>query len=279
MKTLIKKLIRQEQGLALPAVLIALALGSMLLLPTISYAGTNLKVAQVTNKNVKGLYAAGAGVDDVIWCLKNIVPARTALPQNINGMQVTMATQSMGNRTLFAGEWVTCSSHTNWLDIDTTATLVSGNTYEYTITLNYSGDGNCKLTGIGARIPVGYTYSLGSAYPFETNLSREDADDDDVDGEGAYLLFWPLPSITMNNGDTRTQIFHISGSGDIEGDYGWAVASREDVGQVGELSGDFNIITATATMPGSGEVVAQIVANVMAAGTDYYVTSWQISSQ
>jgi hypothetical protein len=131
---------------------------------------------------------------------------------------------------------------------------------------------------IGARLPPGYEYQDGSAFGFPGNLSRlEPEETQDVYGAG--MLKWvfsePRPIINLQN-PVKTQIFYVTGSGELEGDYTWVVAARSDIGIVGEIQGTLYIITSTATEPGTGEVTGRIVAEILEADSRY-ILSWQIS--
>ncbi len=266
------QLIKGERGQALPAVLLCLAVGALLIAPSISYTTTNLHAGVHQEASTLGLYAADAGVEHVLWAIKGGAALPTSLPQSLNGMQVTMTTVSKGTYTLIAGEWVPPNGHSDWLVVSSTMVWDAG-AYKYTITVTYQGEGQGKVTEVGARLPIGYDYQAGSAALFGSNLSTA-APSNELDGDGAHLLTWTFGQITLS--PTRTQIFYATGSGELSGDYAWAVLTRTDVGEVGELTGAFYIITATATRPQDGAVTAKVEANVMKSGSNVYITSWRI---
>jgi len=134
------------------------------------------------------------------------------------------------------------------------------------------------LQEVGARLPIGYSYQSGSAAGFASNLSTGEPSET-VDALEAYMLNWelgtPQPDVSEDN-PVQTQTFYITGEGSQEGDYAWVVASRTDIGAVGEISGTSYRITATATRPEDGKTTAKIVADAMIGGTTYII-SWQIS--
>ena len=61
-RKLLLELKRGEAGVALPMVLVLLMLGSLLIIPSLNYVATSLKAGEIHEKNIKGLYAADAGV-------------------------------------------------------------------------------------------------------------------------------------------------------------------------------------------------------------------------
>ncbi|MFC2002179.1 hypothetical protein ACFLUZ_06765, partial [Chloroflexota bacterium] len=96
---------------------------------------------------------------------------------------------------------------------------------------------------------------------------------------GAYMLSWefeiPRPEITVDD-PVATQVFYITGEGELAGDYAWVVAASADIGGIGELNGTLYIITATATRLQDGEIAARVVADVLMEEGVANIISWQI---
>ena len=257
------------------AVLICLVLGTLTITAAVAYAATSVHSVLLKQSSIRGQYAADAGVEDVLWSLKQGTQPHTSLPGNLNGMQVTMNTVPKGSYTLVASQ--SSSGHYTWLSVSSNMTWDAGaNAYMYTITCTWSGSGNVALQEVGAKLPVGYNYKLGSA-PLGGSLSTNPPSDQ-LDGDGAHNLTWPLPNISID--PTRTQIFYVTGSGPQWGFSSWAVANRGDVGTVGKLSGTSSVITVTATRPQDGAVTAKIVVDVIRSGSNppyiIYITSYRI---
>jgi len=61
------KIIKGQKGQALPIVLILLAIGGLLIVPTLNYASTSLKAHQVIETKAEELYSADSGVEDAIY--------------------------------------------------------------------------------------------------------------------------------------------------------------------------------------------------------------------
>ncbi|MEE8619410.1 MAG: hypothetical protein V3S84_04725, partial [Dehalococcoidales bacterium] len=193
-----------------------------------------------------------------------------------------LQTEDKGNYTLFFGELIEAGSHSNYIDVDGEMVWDEGaQAYEYTITVTWqpeSGEPVIHLEEVGVRLPVGYSYQTGSAGGFTDNLSLKEPGEV-LDGSGAYLLIWqfstPCPDVSETD-PTATQTFYATGEGELEGDYTWVVARREDIGAVGEITGALYQITATATQPENNEVTARIVVDVLMDGETTYIVSWQI---
>jgi len=279
-----KRFLSGEKGQALPIVLAVLVLGGLTIAVSLSYTTTSLKGGQILQEKMKGAYAAGAGVEHVLWSLENSISPLTQLPENINRMEVNIQTEDKGTYTLYFGELIETGHHSDWLDIDGDMVWNEGaQAYEYTVTVTWqpeSGEPEIHLEEVGARIPVGYSYQAGSATSFGENLSTNEPDET-LDGHGAYLLNWelppPRPSVTEDE-PVQTQTFYITGEGSQEGHYAWVVANRSDIGAVGEITGASYKITAIATRPEGGKTTAKIVANVMIEDGTIHIVSWLISS-
>jgi len=275
MARFLKQVISSEKGQALPIVLVLLILGGLTITPSLGYAYTNLNSSRILGEGVKGVYAADAGVEDALWCLGHGIPPSQQLPENINQMEVTIQTEDKGTYTL--------SQHSVYLDVHGEVVWDEiAEAYKYTITVTWqpgSGTPDIKLDEVRARLPIDYSYQSGSAASFAENLSTDEPDET-VDTQGAYLLNWefksPKPSASEGN-PVQTQTFYITGEGSQVNSYTtWVVASRVDIGTVGETTGTYYRITATAIRPEDGRTTAKIVADVMVGGGATYIVSWQI---
>ena len=277
----LQQMISSEKGQALPVVLALLVLGGLTIAPSLSYAATNLNSSRILVEGMNGIYAADAGVEDALWYLANGISPSQQLPENINQMAVTIQTEEKGTYTLYLGELIQPGEHSDFLSIDSEMMWDEGaEAYKYTITVTWlpnPGAPVIHLEEVGARLPVGYSYQSGSAASLAGNLSTDEPDET-VDALGADLLNWelgaPYPSVSEDN-PVQTQTFYTTGEGSLEGNYAWVVASRTDIGAVGEITGTSYRITATATRPEDGKTTAKIAANVMIGGTTYII-SWQI---
>lgn len=267
----------------LPAVLGLLVIGGLTIAPGLNYTATSLNGSRIVSEDISGIYAADAGVAEVLWALENSQSPPSQTSDNVNRMEVAMQTELLGIYTLYLGELIEPGEHNDYLDIDGTVVWDDpAGAYKYTITVTWlpgSGYPVIHLEEVGARIPIGYTFQPGSTAGFAENLSTGEPDEV-LDSAGAYLLNWvlspPLPEVSESD-PVATQSFYITGTGDLENHYAWVVASRSDIGAVGEITGTEYRVTATATRPEDGTTTATIVANVMLGGTTS-ILSWQISN-
>ena len=280
----LKKILKGEAGQAFPIVLAMLVIGGLTIVPSLNMTFTSAKTSNMLQTGIKGTYAADAGVEETLWSLANGESPPTQPSDNINDMQVGIQTVNEGEYTLYLGEFIEPGEHSGYLDVTSNMTWDAGaNAYKYAITITWeaeSGTPPIKLEGVGARLPIGYSYVDESAADFTENLSTDEPDET-PDSQGAYLLHWELPPPHPQVSDTepvQTQIFYITGSGDQGGHYAWVVANREDVGAVGEINGTFYEITATAALPENSETTAKIVAKVIMEGQNTHIISWQIQN-
>jgi len=270
-----KQFLSSEKGQALPIVLVVLALGGLTIAMSLNYTTASLKGSQILQEKMKGVYAAGAGVEHALWSLGYGISPPTQLPENINQMEVEIQTEDKGTYTLsHHSDYLTVNGEVAWDEM--------AQAHKYTITVIWkpgSGTPEIKLDEVRARLPIGYSYQSGSAVNFVDNLSRDEPEET-ADTQGAYLLNWqfgsPRPCVTKYE-QVRTQTFYITGEGSQVNDYAsWVVASRSDIGTVGETTGTLYKITAIATRPEDGRTTGRIVAKVMIGGGATYINSWQI---
>src|ERR1035437_8707721 len=168
----IRNIHREEKGIALPIVLALFALGSLILVPSLRYAGTGLKNTQVIARETKGTYAADAGIEYASWEIAknggNNLP--TQLPENLNNLHVGLQISPMNGGqpyTLYLGNFVLTSCHYTYFSVDGNIVWNAGaNAYKYTITVTNNHGESVKIDQIGAKLPGGYVYKPNSANQF-----------------------------------------------------------------------------------------------------------------
>ena len=109
MKTIVKRLARDEKGAALVLVLILLLISGLIIGPLLSYMGTGLITGEVYEMRTDELYAADAGVEDAIWKIQNQVPEVAGLTQcypnwsynitDVNGKRLQISIEYLGEGT------------------------------------------------------------------------------------------------------------------------------------------------------------------------------------
>ncbi|HUU65196.1 MAG TPA: hypothetical protein VMW37_03735 [Dehalococcoidales bacterium] len=281
---LLKQIVSSEKGQALPIVLALLVLGGLTIASGLGYTATSLKSSRLLEEDVRGIYAADAGMEDALWSLANGWLPDPPLRETINQMLVLRQIENKGTYTLYLGELIEPGEHSDYLEVD--GEIVwdeEAEAYKYTVTVTWQPDSGIPvihLEEIGARLPLDYSYQPWSAASFEENLSTDEPDET-LDALGAYLLNWelgpPSPSVSENE-TVRTQTFYILGEGSQEGNYAWAVANRDDIGAAGEITGTSYKITTTAKRPENGETTAKIVADVMIDEGTAHILAWHISN-
>jgi len=170
---------------------------------------------------------------------------------------------------------------------------VGDDIYKYTITVHADegGGGQCgghiKLEELGALLPAGYTYVGGSSalYPGDDQLSIADPQEIWESDAGAWILKWEWGGAGLqitgqdpNVAVTKYQRFRVTGTEGLEGYYSWIKATRQNIDEVGEISGTVYTITATASQ--DGENTAIVTAEVLRQDTSPYdieVISWQVT--
>lgn len=229
-----------EAGQALPIVLVLMLLGSLLITPVLDYAGTNLKAGNLIEKNLAGLYAADAGVEDALWKLINDPPAsfpHSYQTADVNEMSVDVVIDAI--TTISNEEIGYPAGHGDSLEVTKSISYDAG-VYTYTMYLTNKCDSNIKITKILVDLPANLEYSAGST---SGNIT---SDNPAVTGNSAtgITLIWDLPTPlpTIEPGpdpgggqyNTEAHIFQLSGPPNIDGveGHGFVEASRQDVGTI-----------------------------------------------
>lgn len=269
----------------MPIVLALLLVGGLTVAGSLRYATTIVNGTQIVEEDIRGMYAAEAGVQHVIWSITEGNEPATELAESLNHLDVTMVTGAPRAYTLYLGEMVEPGAHSDYLTVVTDLVWDEAHSaYKYTITVTWqpeSGYPVIHIEEVGAMVPNGFSYEVGSAAGFGDNLSTGEPDET-AEAGGGWLLNWelspPYPDITSVD-PVETQTFYLTGEGDPEIAYAWVIASREDIGAVGEVTGTAYRITAEATRPEDGLAAAQIVANIVIESGTVSISSWRVWGQ
>jgi len=271
----IYRVYRDQCGQVMPIVLVLLVLGIFLIVPLLNYISTNLKAGTVIEKNVKGLYAAEAGVEDALWLLKNDTPA--LMPHSyqltgINGMTVDVTIDTVV--TLYDEETGLIGTHADWLAMTKTVEYSEG-IYNYSLVLTNNGDGNMKVEMIMIDFP--------SSLEYVNNSTTGDITTDNPDVNGSSMtgiaLVWdiPVPHPTIVEGGTATHTFQLSGPPDIAGieGHGFVRMTREDIGTVWD--GDSNPYKIIAVARDSNNSVVSTIRAGAWLSNQVNISCWQIN--
>ena len=276
-----RQIIKGEEGQALPIVLILLVIGGLIIAPTLNHVSTSLNAGRIVEENVRGIYAAEAGVEEALWYLTQQLPESIPeqLPEDVNQMQVGIVPDPKGTYTLYFGELQEIGPQQNhYARLAVNGEMVwdePADAYQYTITVTWQppppGTRDILLDDIGVRLPIGYSYQPGSAAVFiEDNFFDDDEPVDTLDWAGAQMLSWelqkpypdPRPMVTEEYPEA-TQTFYVTGEGEQEGDYAWVKSGVSSIGELSDVIGTLYSITATATLPGDEEPIARVRADVI----------------
>ncbi|MFC1917969.1 hypothetical protein ACFLXH_04875 [Chloroflexota bacterium] len=168
-------MLNNEKGQALPLVLIALAIGTMVVTPFLSHAGTGIIASRLYGQAIDEQYADDSGVEHGIWRLMddNLIDSLTSLgdsvsynlSESVNGVTVNITVanswETIAGDDFESGGW---AGGTGWLD----AWYYEGNASVVTTDNPYEGSYHLQLTD-------------------STGYAKRSVD---VQGPGANLQFW-----------------------------------------------------------------------------------------
>ena len=90
MEKLWHKLVKEEKGQSLLAVMIVLAVGAVTITASLGYAFASLNLGHVTEKQVERFYAANAGIEYAVWRVEKEDPD---LDGNLDSIIVNWTTE------------------------------------------------------------------------------------------------------------------------------------------------------------------------------------------
>ena len=251
----------RERGSATIMALVVLGLGSLIVVPTVNYMATGVVAAATHRRLTSAMYAADAGVEYAMWRIKGGESSGFSQAISVGGTTVNV-TVSVLEELPYGPVLTEGAEHADWLSVTTTLTNLGGGVYSYSIHIqNVGGSGNIKLETIGAGLPDGYTYVSGSS-------SGVTSSNPAINGRKVTWQFSGTGRPSLNDGQSVTQTFQISGSGAPQGYYSWIVASRDDVGTVSSCFGFTVVSQASGTT---------ITSDVVKNEGIVYPVSWNLS--
>ena len=273
----------RQRGMALIMVLALLALGGLTIAGSLNYSTTILFDNRISGYAMDCMYSAGAGVEYAIWALEKGEVIPEYLSANVNGKTIELDVEDKGIFKLYCGDLIYVDGlppHYDWMSTNGTVAC-NGTSCNYTITVNWYGDANQrKLIELGAKLPKGFEFVPGSPAEYDDNASFDDPDEIGNNSLGQWVnwLWNPGsgPWISQAN-PTVTQSFNITdvSAGGVIGDhYTWVQVQSNDIGLVGEITGERFKIVSTAIGPETVDSV--IEADIILVGGTAVIMSWQI---
>jgi len=156
MKTIVKRLARDEKGASLVLVLILLLISGLIIGPLLSYMGTGLITGEVYEMRTDELYAADAGAEDAIWKIQN----------------------NEGNLPCSPGQsWPYNIADVNGKSLEISIEYLDGGTYKITsIAATDDGGGTAAITGTKIEAYVTSIYDDLSGFLDNAITSNGDVD-------------------------------------------------------------------------------------------------------
>jgi hypothetical protein len=174
---IVGKQTKSERGYALPAVLVMLLLGGLIIVPSLSLLSTSLNANRVIDEEDLGVYAADAGIQYAMWHLRPGYEGSFELPSA--GEEVTLDFPE------------TISGHA--IDINISNVTDDGNTtYKITSTATKE-DGDTNIISYVAIIPATegnspFDYALCSLDGDIVLEGQSETDADEVQGGDIYAI-------------------------------------------------------------------------------------------
>ena len=235
-----------EEGVTLVIVMLMMTVGSLLIVPTLSFVSTSVQTGEVFEEKLEALYAAEAGVEEALWIMVNEKPESFPHPMEltgINGMTVDVVIEAL--ETIAGIEIGSTGGHSDYLEITKTVTYNYGTgRYEFSLELSNVGNGNIWIYLILIDFPPDLEFVPGST---GGDFCGEDPTIVGDSGTG-ITIYWEFDKVIIVPEATGVHTFQLEGEPDIPGveGHGYARATREDVGVVWDANSHPFVITAQA---------------------------------
>lgn len=254
---------RREQGNVMFMALIVLAVGALLVPPTLSLVTTGVKAEATQQRLTDEIYAAEAGVEYSMWRLTQGLSVSEPIALNIGGRSVNVNVSPLVEMP-YGPVVVTGGGTQSWrLEVSSEVVELGNGNYRYTVHIRNTGTSTLFLDYIAAGLPPGFTYVNGSSYEATTeNPSEHDNNRLKWEFEGPGR-----PSLNGQGAEAK-ESFRIQGPSFPQGYYSWVQATNDSVGVVSSCFG----YTITSQV-GNTTVTANVVRN----GGWVFPVSWEIN--
>jgi hypothetical protein len=179
---LLTPMLRKQAGQALPMVLVLLALGAMIIVPTLVLTTTNLKATRVVDQKTREVYAADAGIEHALWHLQSEQrlalipdsdwPKNYNLSDDVNAKEVSVTIEpawllsNLPDLGLPQDEPPECAPNAVCTNANNHWTVIGAinidNTHNYVVDIATSESANTVVDHIAVWLPQGYSYAPNS---------------------------------------------------------------------------------------------------------------------
>ncbi|GEM_PF-5554905 len=279
-----KSACHEREGQALPLMLVLMAVGGLVIGPSLSYMDSGLKSGSLIERRTKELYAVDAGLEHGFWTLRNSPPEEYPLSYqlpDVNGMPVNV-TLSMSN-VLWGFTIGPSGVHSDTLLLYASMVWNSArHDYDYTLAITNTNGSVVHIDYVMVTPPSDFSYVAGSTSGI-TNLTPEIRGDPN----GNMGLIWdfdtPRPTIpgapNANKGiySTVYHRFRLTGPEGYAGGAGyiWVAAEREDIGTVSTAAA-LKVVAQVMRDGVPSTTATSLVLRDNASG-DILVGSWQLN--
>ena len=83
---IVRRILKEEKGVALPTALVLLVLGALLIVPVLRLTSTGLNANRVVENNTEEFYAADTGIEYALWHLNRNLEVRRVCRMSSSAM-------------------------------------------------------------------------------------------------------------------------------------------------------------------------------------------------
>ena len=261
---MMRRIINGEKGQALPLALAILALGALIITPSLGLASSTLAGSRTYGRAITERYSADAGVEHAIWQLKYNGLADSLTTENptvdysiaVNNMTADITVTRIEDT--FPPEPPPPPEGSQAWRIQVAKSVEPDSappgqptTFTYTIYIENVSTSEVHLEEVGDMLPVGFVYTGTISGLITTAELTQNL----VDGQWELVWAFSPPLPVVSAGETATQVFQATATLEEEDIYwntAWVVASPDSIGEIS---------TGSAAPVGESPYVYDIVCN------------------
>ncbi|MFC1926912.1 hypothetical protein ACFLWV_04095 [Chloroflexota bacterium] len=287
---------RDEIGHALPLALVVLAMGTLVIFPSLNRASVIIAGSQNYERAIIEQYSCDAGIEHAIWRLKYqsgfidsftyenpTVGYSVAVNSMTEDITITRTEAEPPPDPVPPPEGPQSERFQVAKSVEPeSAPVGQPTTFTYTIYIENVGTSEIHLAEVRDWLPPNFVYEIGTSSGVTTAEPTETWVFDEVIEQWKWELVWdfspPLPSVAAE--ETVTQVFQATGTldEDIYWNTAWVSASPDSVGEIGSgssapIGGGIPPYVYDITSAVGGTTIS---ACVMITDTGVSVRSWQI---
>lgn len=285
-RNILSSYVKRQGGMALPAVLVMFAVGSLIIVPSLRYVSTNVNFGNKGAEEFEAILAADAGVEDALWKIQNDVPDSLPYSYELTGINGFSVDVEIDEVSMLAGEeMVREGTQEDRLLVSSNVTYnETEELYDYTLMFTSNHNKPIKIVKFAVYFSPGVGYVVDST---TSNITKPVDLEPVVTGTPltGITLIWEneSPHPVLATYTTEYHLFQLSGPPGMEDlimeSHGFVQGLSIDIGSVW-INDIYPYTITSEAKTGPEEVEASIRAGAWGGdGKIISIDCWQVIPQ